>query len=170
MTFNSAFFSHVVSARDALHDILPFTLSIPIQSSSSFLSYQVDHFTILKAAYPIGQPIRLKENFVIDLKSSTEMAFGGSRPCRSPRRNLLLIDLVEDELARDPGWVKGPHLGSTSPALSRNSTSGPELIPALISAPVPAPAPLSSNELFKQFMRAHLESNQGPRQSPAERE
>ena len=98
------------------------------------------------------------------------MAPGGSRPRRSPRRNLPPLDPVEDELAREPGPVGGPHSGSTSPALSRNPTPGPELVPALNPAPVPAPAPPSSNELFKQFMRAYLGSNQGPRQPPAERE
>ena len=100
------------------------------------------------------------------------MAPGGSRPCRSPRRNLPPLDPVEDELAREPGPVEGPHSGSTSPALSRNPTPGPELVPALNPAPVPAPvpAPPASDELFRQFMRAYLESNQGPRQPPAERE
>ena len=102
------------------------------------------------------------------------MAFRGSRPCHSPRRNLSPLDPVEDELARDPGPVGGPHSSSTSPALSSNPIPSPELVPALIPAPVlapvPAPAPPSSNELFKQFIRAYLESNQGPRQLPAERE
>ena len=79
---------------------------------------------------------------------------------------------MEDELAREPGPVGGPHSGSTSPALSCNPTPGPELVPALNPAPVPAPtpAPPSSNELFRQFMKAYLESNQGPRPPPAERE
>ena len=90
-----------------------------------------------------------------------------SRPCRSPRRNLP-IDHVEDDLARDPGPVGSPHSGSTSPAPSRNPILGYKLVPALISAPVPAPAPPSSNELFRQFMRAYLELNQGPRQPLAE--
>ena len=94
------------------------------------------------------------------------MAPGGSHPCRSPRRNLPPLDPVEDELAREPGPVEGPHSGSNSPALSCNPTPGPELV----LAPVPTPAPLSFNELFKQFMRAYLKSNQGPRQPPAERE
>ena len=100
------------------------------------------------------------------------MAPGGSRPRRSPRRNLPPLDPVEDELAREPGPVGGPHSGSTSPALSRNPTPGPKLVSALNPAPVPTlvptPAPPSSNKLFRQFMRAYLESNQGPRQPPAE--
>ena len=104
------------------------------------------------------------------------MAPRGSRPCRSPRRNLPPLDPVEDELAREPGPVGGPHSGSTSPALSRNPTPGPELVPALNPAlnpapvPAPVPAPPASDELFRQFMRAYLESNQGPRPPPAERE
>ena len=81
---------------------------------------------------------------------------------------------MEDELVRESGPVGGPYSGSTSPALSRNPTLDPELIPALNLAPipalVPAPAPPSSNELFKQFMRAYLESNQGLKQPPTERE
>ena len=80
---------------------------------------------------------------------------------------------MEDELATKPELVGGLHSGSTSSALSRNSTPGVELVlalnPALVPAPVPASAPFSSDELFKQFMGAYLESNQEPRQPPAER-
>ena len=99
------------------------------------------------------------------------MAPWASRPCRSLCRNPLLLDLVEDELAREPGPVGGPHSGSTSPAPSRNLSPGPELVPALNPAPVPAPtpAPVASEELFKKFMKAYLETNQGPRQPPEER-
>ena len=97
------------------------------------------------------------------------MAFKGSHPCHSPRRNLLFINLVEDELTRDLGLVGGPYLGSISPAASYNPTPGPKLVLALIPAPVLAPALPSSNELFKQFMKVYLESNQGLRQPPAER-
>ena len=61
----------------------------------------------------------------------------------------------------------------TSPALSRNPISGPKLVPGLnpapVLAPIPTPAPSFSEELFKQFMRAYLELNQGLRQPPAER-
>ena len=96
------------------------------------------------------------------------MAPGGSFPCRSPRRNLSM-DPVEDKLARDPGPVGDLHSGSTSPAPSRNPTPGPKLVPAPIPAPIPALAPPSSNELFRQFMKAYLESNQGLRQPLAER-
>ena len=97
------------------------------------------------------------------------MAPGGSRLRHSPRRNLPM-DPVEDELTRDPGPVGDLHSDSTSPAPSHNPTPGPELVPALIPAPVPAPTPLFSDELFRQFMRVYLESNQGPRQPPVERE
>ena len=94
------------------------------------------------------------------------MAPKGSRPCHSPCRNSPPIDPVEDEIARDPGPVGDPHSGSTSLVLSYNPTSGPELVPALIPAPVPTPtpAPVATNELFKKFMKAYLETNQGPRQ------
>ena len=98
------------------------------------------------------------------------MAPEGSDPYCSPRRNLLLINPIEDKLARDPGSVGGPHSGSTSPALSCNPTPGPKLVPALILALIPTSAPPSSDELFKQFMKAYLESNQGPSRLPAERE
>ena len=102
------------------------------------------------------------------------MAPGGSRLYHSPCWNLFPLDPVEDELARDPCPVGGPHSGSTSPALSCNPIPGPKLVPTLIStpvpAPIPAPAPPSSDKLFKQFMRAYLESNQGPKQPSAERE
>ena len=98
------------------------------------------------------------------------MAPGGSRPCCSPCQNLPPLDPMEDELAREPGPVGCAHLGNISSALSRNPTLGPELVPALNPAPVSAPAPPSSNELFKNFMRVYLESNQGPREPLAERE
>ena len=98
------------------------------------------------------------------------MAPGGSRPCCSSCWNLLPLDLVEDELARDSGLVEGPHSGSTSPAPSRNPTLGPKVVPALIPNPVPAPTLPSFDEFFKQFMKTYLESNQGPRQPPTEHE
>ena len=111
----------------------------------------------------MGQPARSEEDLLTNLiKSSTEMAPGGSHLCRSPRRNLS-IDLVEDELTRDPGSIRGPYSDSTSPALSHDPTPGPELVPALIPALVPAPTPPFSDKLFKQFMRAYLESNQEPK-------
>ena len=96
------------------------------------------------------------------------MTPGGFRSCRSPYQNLFSIDLVEDGLARDLGSVGGSHSGSTSCAPSYNPTPGLKLVPALMSTSVSALAPLSSNELFKQFMKAYLESNQGPKQSLAE--
>ena len=112
----------------------------------------------------MGQLAHLENNFVTNLKSSTEMTPKGSRPHRSPRWNFPPIDPVENELVRDPGSVGGPH-SSHSPVPARNPTSGPNLVPALIPALVPTPtsAPVPTNELFKKFMRAYLESNQGPR-------
>ena len=73
---------------------------------------------------------------------------------------------MEDELARDSGLTDGFHFGSTSPAPCRNSTPGLAQVFTLILAPVPASASVlpSFDELFKQFMKAYLESNQGPRQ------
>ena len=91
-----------------------------------------------------------------------------SRPCRFPRQNPPPLDPMKDELAREPGPVRGPHSGGTSPAPSCNPTQGPELVLALNPAPVLAPALPSCNELFKKFMKAYLESNQGPRQPPEE--
>ena len=108
------------------------------------------------------------------------MASRGSRPHCSPRRNPLPIDPIEDELARDPGSDRGPHLDSTSLAPSRNPTLGSDLVLALVSAPIPAPlpapilapvpapipAPGPTNKLFKRFMKAYLKMNQEPRQPP----
>ena len=82
----------------------------------------------------MDEPTRLKENFVTNLKSFSKMTPGRSRTRRSPYQNPPPINLVENELARDLGPVRGPHLGSTSPALSCNLTPGLDLILALISA------------------------------------
>ena len=102
------------------------------------------------------------------------MAPRGSRLNCSPCWKPLPIESMEDEVARDPGSVGGPNLGSTSSAPFCNPTLGLNLVPALISAPVPilipapvlapTPAPVVSDELFKKFMKAYLETNQGPRQ------
>ena len=73
---------------------------------------------------------------------------------------------MENKLARDPGPVEDLHSGSTSFAPSCNPTPGPDLVPAAVSAPTPAPA--ATNDLFKQFMKAYLKLNQGPRQPLAE--
>ena len=103
------------------------------------------------------------------------MAFGGSHPYCSSCWNFLLHDLVEDELAKNPGLVGGPLLSSISPTLSCNPILGPDLFLALIFALVPAPVPAptltqaATNDLFKQFMKAYLESNQRSRQPPTER-
>ena len=118
----------------------------------------------------MGQLAHLEKDLPTDpIKSSTEMAPGRSRPCCSPRQNLSFINPVENELARDSGSVGGFHLSNTSLAPSHNPTPGPKLVPTLIPAPIPAPAPPSFDELFKQFMRAYLESNQGASRPPAER-
>ena len=111
----------------------------------------------------MGQLARLEENFVADFKSSIKIASRCSRPCCFFYWNLFPLDLIKDEFAREPGPVRGSHSGSSSPALSCNPTLGPKLVPALIPSLVPALAPPSFNELFKQFMRAYLELNQGPR-------
>ena len=94
------------------------------------------------------------------------MAPKRSRPRRSPRRKSPPIDLVENELARDPGSVGGPSSGSTFPALSRYSTPIRDLVLALIPPPIsaPTPAPVATDELFKKFIKAYLEINQGTRQ------
>ena len=84
----------------------------------------------------MGQPACLEKDLFINLiKSSTKMAPRDSRSCRSPHRNLFPIDLLENELVRDPGPIGGLHLGSTSPAPSCNPTLVPALVPTLIPAP-----------------------------------
>ena len=100
------------------------------------------------------------------------MASGGSRSCHSPRQNLPPIDPIEDKLARDLGPVGGPHSDSISPVPFRTPTSSPDLVPALIFTLVPLPVPTlpSFDKWFRQFIKAYLELNQGPRQPPAERE
>ena len=89
------------------------------------------------------------------------MASEGFCPYCSPYRNLFPINHLEDELARDPSLAKGFHLDNTSLAPFCDSTLGLALVPALISALVLALAPvlLFFDELFKQFMKAYLESN-----------
>ena len=89
------------------------------------------------------------------------MAPGGFRPCCSPCQNLPPIDHVEDELARDLSPVEGFYSGNNFSAPSHDPTSGPTLVSALISALVPAPtlALPSSDELFRQFIKAYLELN-----------
>ena len=88
------------------------------------------------------------------------MALKGFRLCFFPCGNFF----------PNPGPTKSLYLGSTSPALSCNPTLGPTLVFALIPTPVPAPAlvPVTTNELFKCFMKAYLKSNQEPKQLLAE--
>ena len=161
LTFSSSLLGHMVSSCN----ILLFMLSIPLIILVLLLSYQINSFTISKAPYLMGQSARLEENFVTNFKSFTKMAPERTRPYCYPRRNPSLIDSVEDELARDPGPVRDPHSGSTSPVPSCNPTPGPNLVLAVIPAPVFAPtlAPVLTDELFKKFIKAYLESNQGPR-------
>ena len=98
------------------------------------------------------------------------MAPGDSRPRCSLHWNLPHIDYIDDELARDSGLTNGSHLDSTSPAPFCNPTLGLTLVPALIPTLVPIPALVwpSSDELFRQFMKAYLEIKQGLIQPPAE--
>ena len=119
----------------------------------------------------MDQPACLEENLLTNLiKLSIKMTSRGFRPYCSPCRNLFPIDHIEDKFAKHPGPANGSYLGSTSFATSCNHTLGLALVPALIPTPVLALAPilLLFNELFKQFMKAYLELNQGPRQPPAE--
>ena len=86
------------------------------------------------------------------------MAPGGFRPRHSLCRYL----------SPGLGPAEDPYSGSISLALFCNSILGLALVPALI--PTSALTPVPTDELFKQFMKAYLELNQGPRQPPAERE
>ena len=86
LTFSSDLLSHVVSLYNTLRNILPFTLSIPVQPSFSFLYYQIDYFTILKALYPTAQSARWEEDLISNpIMLSTEMAPRGSRPYCFPQ-------------------------------------------------------------------------------------
>ena len=79
------------------------------------------------------------------------MALKDSRPDCSSHQNLLPLDHVEDELAKDPGLVDGSHLGNTSFTPSCNPTLGLALVLTLISAlvPISALALSSFDELFR---------------------
>ena len=169
LNFNSGLFSHVVSLRDASYDILSFTLSIffdhpifPIillswtfyNSKSSILNWSASLF---------GRKLCYQSQVIYQ---------DGSRkipPSSLPSSEPPSIDPMEDMLVRDLGPIRGPHSGSTSLALSCNPTPGPNLVPTLIPAPVltPTPAPVITDELFIKFI---IETNQGLRQPPAERE
>ena len=114
----------------------------------------------------------MEEDLLINsIKSSIEMDLGGSRLCCSPRRNLSPIDHMEDELARDLSPANASHLGSISLSPFCHPNLGSALIPTLIPAPVPTPAPPLPffNELFRQFIKAYLETNQGYKKPPINR-
>ena len=76
----------------------------------------------------------------------------GPRTRRSPRRNPPPGG--EDELAGGP------------PGAPTEGSHTPTHFPAVSWAPTPAPP--FNDELFKRFIKAYLESNQGPSQSPKE--
>ena len=107
----------------------------------------------------MGQPTHLEEDSLTDsIKLSNKIAPKAFCLCCSPYRNLFLVDPIENELFRDLSLIKGPHLGSISPALSCNSSPDPTLVSALIPAPTLTPVPI--NELFKQFMKVYWKLNQ----------
>ena len=74
----------------------------------------------------------------------------GPRTRRSSCHNLPLGN--EDEKGPPRAPTKGSNTSTHSPTISW----------------APTPAPPSTNELFKRFMKAYLESNQGPSQPPEE--
>ena len=119
----------------------------------------------------MGWPAYLEENFITDLKLSTKIVPKNSRPYCFFCRNLFPLDPVEDKLIKDPSQVESLHLGSTSPAPFCNPTPGPALVfaPVLAPVPTPAPAPIATNDLFQEFIKAFLKSNQRPKQLSAER-
>ena len=78
----------------------------------------------------------------------------GPRTCRSPRYNPPLGS--ENELTR--GLLRASTESSNIP------TTSPTISQAPILASTPASAPPSINKLLKWFMKAYLESNQGPSQ------
>lgn len=98
------------------------------------------------------------------------MALKSFCPCCFFCWNLFIINQVEDKLAKDQEAAKSSHSGSISPAPSYNLTTSLALVLALISALVSilvlvlAPALVSSDKLFKQFIKTYLESNQRPSQ------
>ena len=98
------------------------------------------------------------------------MASRSSRPYYFFCWNFFPIDQLEDKLIRNQNSAESFHSGSTSLAPSRNSTPVSNLVSALDSTlfPALAPALISSNKLFKQFIKAYLESNQRSSRSLAE--
>ena len=68
---------------------------------------------------------------------------------------------MKDELAKNQVPFQKSNFGSTFPRLAL--FCNPTLVP------VPTLAPLSSDKLFKKFMKAYLDFNQGPSQTLAER-
>ena len=91
----------------------------------------------------MSHPACLEENFVTDLKLSTKMASGESRPCCYLCQNFSFTNPVKDKLARDPGPARGLYSGSISLALSHNPISVLALVSAL------AATPAAINDLFK---------------------
>ena len=75
---------------------------------------------------------------------------------------------MKDKLARDLDSVEGPHSGNISSALSCHPTLGFTPVSAVNLAPASASA--TTNELYKKFMKAYLESNQEYRQPPVKLE
>ena len=85
------------------------------------------------------------------------MAPESSRFCHFPHQNLPFIDHVEDELIRDQSSTDGFHSSSIFFTPSRNHILNLVLVAAPIA--VPATALVATNKLFKQLIRAYLESN-----------
>ena len=63
--FSSNLLCHIILAGDVLCDIFLFMLSIYLFNLVSLSSYQIEHFTILKAIYLIGQPARMEEKNLV---------------------------------------------------------------------------------------------------------
>ena len=83
----------------------------------------------------------------------------GPRTCHSPPCNPSQGG--EDEPAKGP--PRAPTEGNNTSTLFLAISRTPTLVPA------PTPALPSTNELFKQFIKTYLESNQGPSQPLVER-
>ena len=87
----------------------------------------------------------------------------GSRACRSPRCN------PRGNPTADPaGAAQGPAEGPAEDPAESASTAGSEAATIPIHVGTPAPTPPSTDELFKQFVQAYLESVKNPGQNQAE--